>query len=362
MSSIAREDLTFLRRATEAAIRIGLVALLALLCLRIVGPFLEIMAWGVILAVAVGPVFDRITNALGGRRKTTAALLILVTLALLLAPAILFVGAVTDPLVETAAALSEGTLTLPPPPDWLEKLPLVGSKLEAQWAKAASDAPAFLKSHGGHVVALGGWILSAAADVGFGVLGFAFSILIAGILLATAERGTHTAEAISARLDGERGVHLLRISAATIRSVAVGVVGVGLIQAVLAGIGFVAVGVPAAGVWALLVLILAVAQLPAILVMLPIAIYVFTTSSTTVAIVFAIWALIVGLSDNVLKPLLLGRGVKVPMIVILIGSLGGMISMGILGLFIGAVVLAVGHQICVAWASEDAVPGDAAGA
>ncbi len=155
------------------------------------------------------------------------------------------------------------------------------------------------------------------------------------------------------RLAGERGVELVRVSAATIRSVAVGVVGVALIQAFLATLGFLAAGVPAAGVWGLLVLLLAIAQLPALIVMLPMIIYVFTTTDTTGAIIFAIWAILVGLSDNILKPLLLGRGVEVPMLVILIGSLGGMVTLGILGLFIGAVVLALGHQIYVAWARGD---------
>ncbi len=145
------------------------------------------------------------------------------------------------------------------------------------------------------------------------------------------------------------GQHLLDLASSTVRSVAKGVLGVAAIQATLAWIGIAAAGVPAPGAWALLVLISAVAQLPTVLVLGPMSVYVFASSPASVAIPFAVWSLFVGLIDNVLKPILLGRGAAVPTLVIVIGAIGGMISSGIIGLFVGSVVLAVGYELFAAW-------------
>lgn len=353
MDMAREEDQRFVQRATEAAIRIGLVAILVYMCFAIVRPFVMPVAWGVILAVAIHPLYLRLARQLGGRRKTAATLVVLIALAVLLIPTVMFLESVTGHLVGLARELSAGTVTIPSPPEGVGDWPVIGKKLEAAWAGAVTDMPAFLANYKTQLAAIGGWILSSAANLGLAVLGFAFSIVIAGILLATSEGGTRAVRSIGKRLAGEQGVELVGTSAATIRSVAMGVVGVALIQSFLAGIGFVAVGIPAAGVLALVVLLLAIVQLPTLLVMLPAAIYVFTTTNTTGAIIFAIWAAFVGVSDNILKPLLLGRGVSVPMLVILIGAIGGMVALGILGLFIGAVVLALGQQLYVAWAKQE---------
>jgi predicted PurR-regulated permease PerM len=144
------------------------------------------------------------------------------------------------------------------------------------------------------------------------------------------------------------------MAGATIRSVAQGVLGVAIIQAILAGIGLLAIGVPYAGIWTLLVLLLAIMQVPTILVLGPIMLYVFSVEATLPAVLFMIWGLLVGFSDNVLKPLLLGRGLDVPMLVILMGAIGGMIFSGIIGLFVGAVVLSVGYRLFTAWLRQDA--------
>ena len=147
----------------------------------------------------------------------------------------------------------------------------------------------------------------------------------------------------------ERGSHLVTLTASTIRGVAVGVVGVAVIQSLLLAVGFFAIGLPAAGLWTVVLLLLCIVQVPAVLVTLPIIVYVFATEATQPAIFFLVWTLIAGLSDNVLKPLMLGRGLEVPMPVILIGVIGGMIADGLLGLFVGPVVLAVGYVLLIEW-------------
>ena len=158
---------------------------------------------------------------------------------------------------------------------------------------------------------------------------------------------------IGIRLTGDRGEEFVDLAGAVIRSVAQGVLGIALIQSVLAGLGLVLVGVPGAGLWALIVLFLAVIQLPPLLILGPIMIYVFSTADTTVAVIFMIWGILVSISDSFLKPLLLGRGLKTPMLVILLGAIGGMIMYEIIGLFVGTVVLSLSHELFLVWLDDE---------
>jgi predicted PurR-regulated permease PerM len=186
--------------------------------------------------------------------------------------------------------------------------------------------------------------------VGAALLQLIASVIIAGFMLTRSAQQTRLITRMATRLAGpKQGPDLADLARATVKSVVQGIVGVAVIQAVLAGIGFIAAGVPAAGLWALLVLVAAVVQVPVALVMIPPLLMVFSKASTTVLIVFAVWCLFVGLIDNFLKPMLFGRGVKVPMVVIFIGAIGGMLSMGILGLFVGAVILGLGYELFNAW-------------
>jgi predicted PurR-regulated permease PerM len=196
--------------------------------------------------------------------------------------------------------------------------------------------------------------LSKLAGVGMGLLMFMFALIIAGIVMAYGESGHRSSVQIASRLSGpEKGRQIAALCTSTIRAVALGVVGIAFIQMLLVGLGFVFKGVPGAGLLALAVLLLGIMQLPATLITLPVIAFVFATEgASTATIVFAIYVFVAGLIDNVLKPLLLGRGVDVPMPVILIGALGGMVTSGIIGLFIGPVVLAVGYQLFWQWVQD----------
>jgi predicted PurR-regulated permease PerM len=195
-------------------------------------------------------------------------------------------------------------------------------------------------------------LLNTVAGAGFGIVSFVIAIIISGVLLANSEQGVEVARAVGVRLAGERGVEFVNLSGSTVRSVARGILGVAVIQAILAGLGCLVAGVPGAGFWALLVLILAVVQLPTILILGPIIIYVFYTANTVPAVLFAIWSLLVGGCDSFLKPLLMGRGVDVPMLVVFIGAIGGFMLSGIIGLFIGAIVLSLGFKLFQAWLKD----------
>lgn len=354
------EDGIFLSRAVEASIRIGLVALLVFWCLQILRPFIQPIAWGAIIAVASQPLYRRLSGWLGGRSRLAAVVLVLAALALLIGPTV----ALTASLVETAASLSgdlrHGSFAVPPPPAGVADWPLVGGTLSEYWHLANENLEALLRQISPQLKAIGLWLVSSAATTGIGIVMFVISILIAGVLLANGPRAAERTRSIAVRLAGERGHALAELAGATVQSVTRGILGVAAIQSLMAGAGFLAVGVPAAGLWALLVLLLAVIQLPPLLVLAPVAVYVFTAHSTPVAVVFAIWSLAVGLIDNVLKPLLMGRGVDVPMLVIFMGAIGGFLLEGIIGLFTGAVVLALGYSLVTAWLEPPEPPEDEA--
>jgi len=349
------DEVVFQRRAMEAAIRIGLVVLLALWCFNIVQPFIMLVLWGAIFAVAIYPLFLKFSTVLGGRKKAAATVITLVTLALLITPTVMLTESAIENSQHMAQQMRDGTFNIPPPSDKVQAWPLVGKKLYSTWDLAATNLGEAASKYKEQLTELGKWLLSAAAGAGMTVLQFVISIIIAGVLLVYAKNSCRGIEVVASRLMGGRnGKEFTEMAGATIRSVAQGVLGVAVIQSILAGIGLLVMGVPYAGVWTLLVLLLAIVQLPSIIILGPIIIYVFSVAATVPAVLFMIWSLMVGLSDNILKPLLLGRGLDIPMLVILMGAIGGMVLSGLVGLFVGAVVLAVGYRLFTAWLGQGA--------
>ena len=347
-----------LARVIETAVRFGIVLLLAALCFKILMPFAAPVAWGIIIAVALRPVHVRIAAALGGYAGVSAGVLTLALLVLLIAPAGIFAGSILDSAGAMASHLGNETFELPPPPEALRGWPVIGEPLYGFWSRATTNLGGTLSQFSSEIRAVGGWLLSTSAGTGLAFLQFLISIIIAGILLASADAGQRVANAITIRVAGAQGQGYVDMAASTVRSVCVGILGVAVIQAALISVGFVAVGLPHAGLWAALCLFLAILQLPPTLVVIPIIFYVFSTESTLVAVSFTAWELVAGASDNVLKPILLARGVKVPMLVIFLGSIGGFMSFGFIGLFVGAVVLSLGYELFMAWLGETA-PEDA---
>ena len=352
-SSQPANDKLFVARALEATIQIGLVVLLLYWCFKIGQPFIQIIAWGIIIAVAIHPGYNRLKSVLGGRGRLAAVLITLFALIVLLVPAYMLSGSVIKTAQDYSAQLTAGTLNVPPPSESVRSWPVIGEPLYEFWSLAWNNLGAALNKITPQLKKLGIPLLSAAAGVGVAILKFMLSIIIAGVLLANDAGGGRAARAIANRLLSERGADTVELAVATVRSVTLGILGVALIQALLASLGFIFVGVPGAGFWALVVLILAVVQLPTILILGPIIIYVFSTSSTVIASVFAIWSILVGISDTFLKPLLMGRGVDVPMLVIFIGAIGGFMTSGIIGLFLGAIILSLGYKLFLLWLNMD---------
>jgi predicted PurR-regulated permease PerM len=355
-SNQSSDEKLFVARALEATIHVGLVVLILFWCFQIGRPFFGIIVWGIIIAVAIHPAYNRLKSALGGRGRLAATLITLLALIILLVPTYMLSGSLIETARTYSAHLDAGTLNVPPPSESVRSWPVIGEPLYGFWGEASDNLGAALNKITPQLKKIGIPLLSAAAGAGVGILKFVVSIIIAGVLLANDAGGGRAARAIAARLAGERGSQAVELAVATVRSVTLGILGVAMIQALLASLGLLVVGVPGAGLWALLVLILAIVQLPTILVLGPIIIYVFSTSTTVTAVVFAIWSILVGISDAFLKPLLMGRGVDVPMLVIFIGAIGGFMTAGIIGLFVGAIILALGYKLFLIWLDPDTQP------
>ena len=345
----SREDPTFVRNALAAAIQIGIVFLFAAWCIQIISPFLGVVAWAAIIAVAIYPLHCKLTALLKSREKLSALLIVAIGLAILLVPTWSLTGSSIEIAQDVATKLDSGTIEISPPDDSVADWPLVGKKVHETWSEAATNLEKTLTKHSEQVRAFSAWLARAVAGTAGGILAFALSIIIAGVLLMNAEASYQRFRSIGHRLGGERGADFTDLAVATVRSVAKGVLGVALIQTLLAAIGLIVMDIPGAGIWASLILLLAIMQLPPILVLGPIAVWVFSTAEPIPATIFLVYALFVSLSDAFLKPMLLGRGVDVPMLVILLGAIGGMVTAGIIGLFIGAVILALGYQMFNFW-------------
>jgi predicted PurR-regulated permease PerM len=340
-----------IRQAVEVSIRIGLIFLLVGACLLILRPFLALLVWGIIIAISVYPTYGKLRRALGGRGGLAAGVYTVAMLAVLIVPVLLLTGTVVQGIETLAGHLKQGTLTIPPPPSNVETWPVIGPPLNSMWTAAATNLSAVLRKFAPEIRAVIPVLLSTSAGIGLTILQFLLSILVAGVLLGNAQTGAAVSRSLANRLFGERGAEFQELAESTVRSVTSGILGVALIQSLFASVGFLVVGLPGAGLWALMFLIAAVLQV-GVLVLIPAVVYVFAIASTSKAIIFLIWCAVVGLMDNILKPLLLGRGAPVPIAVIFLGAIGGFLAMGIIGLFVGAIILSVGYKLFHVWLDE----------
>ena len=337
----------------DNAIRIGLIALLVVICFNISKPFLGPVLWGVIIAVATYPIYLWMKKITGLGNGWTATLLTALMLVFLVTPTVMLSSALMSETQDLASGIKSGSLVVPPPPESVAELPLVGKDLSAFWAKVSVDPKATLGEFEPQVKKAVKWLIKTAGSASLVILILIFSIIIAGVFLANSESGHRAAEMIFTRLVGDRGKALTKLSHDTITSVVNGILGIAVIQTLLAGMGFMAMDIPGAGALALVCLVLAVVQIDILIILIPLSLYMFSVTDTGPAIAFLIWNILVGLMNNVLKPILLARGVEAPMSIIFIGAIGGLIAYGIIGLFVGAVIFVLGYTLFVVWLNED---------
>ncbi|HEU5482650.1 MAG TPA: AI-2E family transporter [Sphingomicrobium sp.] len=346
-------------KIVDVLLPLFMLALLIALCVQLLIPFVGLLVWTVILAVCFYPLHARFMRKRGMSPRRSAIVIGTLLVALILIPTAIAAISAASSIPELVHSLSSGERTVPPPPEQLRDIPIVGEKTFAAWAQASSDMPGFVKKFGPQLADFTRWLLGAAGGMLASVLALLLAVIFAAITLAYSDSAREFVLSIFARITGsrDRGLHYMSVVGATVRSVANGVIGVAFVQALLCGILFFLVGIPGAGILSLLAMMLGVVQVPVIIVTLPAIIYAFAVKSTTVAILFTVGFILAGLSDAALKPLMIGHGLEVPMPIILLGVIGGVIAFGLVGLFIGAVLLAVGYVLFREWLDEP-VSGD----
>lgn len=336
-------------RVTDFVVRLAFLGLFSFWALELVRPFLPVVVWAVLLTVALYPGYAALARWLGGRRAIAAALVTGIALLTVLGPISVLATSLVESVGWLAGALRAGTLRIPPPPEQVHTWPVIGGKVEEVWALASANLDDAIGRYGPSLLPAGSTLLAKIASISTDLLLFVLSVVISGFLFVPGPRLSAGARAFAARLIAPRGAHFVDLAGATIRNVSRGVVGVALIQALLAGIVLVVFGVPGAGLIAFAALLLCIVQIGPAPVLVPVLIWAWTAQPTTSALLLTIFLVPVVLVDNVLKPLLMGRGLTTPLLVILTGVIGGTLTHGLIGLFLGPIVLAVFYELVVAW-------------
>ena len=335
------------------AIRLALLTFLLYWSFVLVRPFIPVLAWSMVLTVALYSTYNWLSVHLGDRPKLAATIITVINLAIIIGPVTWIGFGLIDGLQDLAGQLDAGTLAVPSPPDGVKDWPIVGAQVYSLWDQAATNLGAVLREITPYLKPLAGPVLAFAGSAGMGTLKFILSVALSGFLFLYGPRFVAAIRRAQARLMVQRSQDFVALAGLTIRTVSQGVIGVAVLQSLLAGIGLKLAGVPHAGLFAFAVLVLAILQIGSAIVLVPVIIWIWATKYFAVALPLTIYLLIVGLADNILKPMLMGRGLSTPMLVIFVGVLGGMLAHGIVGLFIGPIVLAVAWELMTAWIRED---------
>jgi predicted PurR-regulated permease PerM len=336
----------------DIAIRLGVLAFLLYWSYLLVRPFITIMVWSVVLTVALYPVYEVMVSWLGGRRRLAAALLTLINLLIVIGPAMWLALSLIDGLRTLSDKLDVSAFALPPPPIAIKSWPFVGETLYQYWELASTNLHAALVKIGPELKPVGSFLLQIAAGAGVGTVKFLVAVVVAGFLFSPAPLLVDELKQLSRRIASGRGEQFVRLAGDTIRAVSRGVVGISALQAFLAALGLYAIGIPVAGLLTMIILIFGIIQIGPTVIIIPLVIWTWISTDTTTALLFTAYMIPVSLLDNILRPLVLGRGLDAPILIILLGVIGGTISQGITGLFLGPIVLAVIWNLLMAWISD----------
>lgn len=336
----------------DLALQLVALGLLLVFCYNVLRPFIDPVVWAAILAVALYPIYQRVKVAFKGKGTLAAVLLTFITLCLLVLPAAWLTITTADEIKDVATAYKAGQITIPAPPEKVNDWPLIGHKAFALWTKASSDLESLIEEHPDKARSIATKGIGLLASTGKAILFVTLAIIISGVFLAYSTQSAEFARRFFRRLLRSENLDAAALAVSTIRNVVKGILGVALIQSTLALAGFLIAGIPYAGIWFFLCVVLAIIQIGILPVSIGVIIYIWSHGSTLTATLLTIWMLAVGLLDNILKPILMGKGASVPMLVIFLGALGGFMYSGIVGLFTGAVVLSLGYRLFDAWLKE----------
>ncbi|NJN42893.1 MAG: AI-2E family transporter, partial [Flammeovirgaceae bacterium] len=328
------------------------LAVLFFWCFQILKPFLSPLIGGSILAVTLYPLHVRLTSWLKGKKNWSAVMITLLLLSILIVPAITLLISTASEFKHIAIAYREGDIFIPPPAEAVKAWPLIGEQAYGYWSEAANDLGEMISRHKEEVKSIAVIALDLLASTGNGLVVFTLSIIVGGFFLAFSSTAGAFARSVFINLAGSQGESMLEISRTTVQNVAKGILGVALIQAMLAGLGMGLAGIPLTGLWVLICMILAVVQIGILPVSIGVIIYIWNTAEPLTAGLLTGWMILIGLVDNVLKPYLMGKGSSVPMLVVFLGSLGGFIVDGFMGLFLGAIFLSLGYILMMDWLNK----------
>ncbi len=350
---MSKEQKPFNPTFVDWAIKIGCLALLVYWSLLLIQPFLTIIVWSIILSVALYPIFRWVVSRLRLHRAVAAALITILSLAIVLGPAtwlgvslIASIGFIVD-------QLNTGALSIPPPPESIKTWPLIGDGVFDFWDLASTNMRAAFAELSPQLKPLGSSLLSVAGSAGINTLQFLAAVAISGFLFVPGPALVDFFKTVSDRIATKRGAEFVDLAGATIRNLARGVIGISLLQALLAGLGLIVAGVPGAGLFSFLALVLGIVQIGASIVIVPLIIWSWLTMPTHAALLFTVYMVPVSFLDNILRPIVLAHGLKTPMLVILMGVIGGLLVHGLIGLFVGPIVLAIAWELVQAWMREE---------
>jgi len=342
-------DDDFFKKAIETSVRFAALLLLSYGCYQIFRPFFIPFIWGVIIAVGINPLFRGIKKIVRGNKIAASSILVILLFGLLALPAFLLTKSFIEGATSIANSLEGQTIVIPPPTETVKTWPIIGPKLFIVWEEISTNLTNALIKFAPQLKPIGVWVLTNLTKLGLEIIFFIIAILVAGILLVFEDKAKVFIHKLATRLSGESGEELVHLTGSTVRNVTQGIIGVALIQSILAGVGLLIAEVPHAGLWSFLTLVILIIQVPILTILGPISLYLFSYGETTVAVVFLIWSIILSVIDTPLRALFFGRGSTTPMPIIFFGAIGGMIQFGIICLFIGAVVLALGYRFFLFW-------------
>jgi predicted PurR-regulated permease PerM len=340
------------RQIIHLSIQLLALAFLIIWCFQILAPFFTPVIWAAILAVALYPMHQKLKRLLKGR-GVLAAIIISAVFLIFFISVVSWLGFRTgSEIKDKITSFQEGNLKIPPPSEKVKEWPLVGRQAFQAWTQLSKGVENFLQQYPEQIKSAGNYIIEMVTSSGKAILFFILSIIISGVFLCFGAESAAYSRKFFSRLINSSQIDISSMAAVTIRNVVRGILGVALIQSLCAGLGFFIAGIPYAGIWTILCLILAIIQIGIVPVTLGVLIYIWTTGNTTTAILLTIWMIPVGLLDNILKPIMMGKGAPVPMLIIFLGSLGGFIYSGFVGLFTGAVILSLGYRLFDVWLKE----------
>ena len=337
------------QRTIDTVLKLTLIALLLAWCAMILLPFIMPVLWGIILAVTLFPLYTRLLKVVKGKKGLSATLITLILLALLIVPSVWLISSIVGNARELITSVREHTLVMPPPKTEVADWPIVGKPIYAAWQMLSTNIETAIQTYRDKLLLVGDKFLGIIKSVGSSFFILIISVIISGILLAGSDKSETSVKNFATRLAGKTGDEFVKMIVITIRNVAKGILGVAFIQFVLMGGALILAKVPFAGLWALAALLFAIVQAPVGIVAIPIVIYLYSAREPVPATLWSILIILISLSDNFIKPYLMGKGAPVPTLVIFLGAIGGMIMSGFIGLFTGAIILSLGYKLATMW-------------